>query len=111
MLCASTLMAQTPIRKIGSGMPAAKLASIPDFVLPAKYKDRAAYPLPKAVDNSKHKHYPPMTWMIQGHSCANATAVSYLYEYETWLLTGEAPPDTHPLYTYNYTYHFLSGGN
>lgn len=92
-------------------MPAGKLAAIPDFVLPAKYKDRAAYPLPAAVDNSKHPFFPPYRWSIQGYSCANASAVSYLYDYEVKFANGITTQDALPMFTYEYTYHFLNSGN
>src|SRR3954467_8743205 len=59
-----------------------KMTSIPTFVLPAIYKDRVAHPLPASVDNSKKPWMPPYGWTIQGWSCANATAVSFVYSYE-----------------------------
>lgn len=107
----SAIWPQTPVRKSGSGMPAGKLAAIPDFVLPAKYKDRTAYPLPAAVDNSLHPFFPPYKWSIQGYSCSNATAVSYLYDYEVKFANNITAPAALPMFTYEYTYHFLNGGD
>lgn len=104
--------AQTVIRKAKEPMPDAKLASIPDFVLPAKYKDRQANPLPAAVDNSKQKHFVPIgTWAQQGNSCANAQSVTVIYGYDALHLRDAAAHASIPDYTYEYTYHFLNGGD
>ena len=93
-------------------MPDDKLKAIPDFVLPDKYKDRQANPLPAAVDNSKQKHFVPIgTWAQQGNSCANAQAVTVTYGYEALLLRNAAAHASVPDYTYEYTYHFLNGGD
>src|SRR6185436_10640828 len=105
--------AQTPIRKAWTPMPDAKLASIPVFALPAAYKDRTAHPLPAAIDNSKQQWFTPYGWNQQGNSCANAQAVSYVYGYETMLTRNKPVPTgaSTPEYTYEYTYHFLNGGD
>jgi hypothetical protein len=63
------------------------------------------------VDNSKHKYFPPYNWSIQGWSCANATAVSYLYDYEVKFANDLGPVLPTPMFTYEYTYHFLNGGS
>ena len=81
-------------------MPDAKLASIPTFVLPDRYKDRVAHPLPASVDNSKHKFFVPIGgWSQQGNSCANAQAVSLVYGFEAQSATNVAlernVPDLH----------------
>lgn len=102
----------TPIRKLFGPMTAAKLASIPDFVLPAKYRDRAAHPLPASVDLTAHKYMPPYRgWSIQGWSCANATAVSFVYGFEVQRVLDRATTGDRPFYAYNYTYHFLNNAN
>lgn len=101
----------TPVRKLFGPMTAAKMASIPDFVLPARYKDRAAYPLPASVDLSTHKFMPPYRgWSIQGWSCANATA-AHVYGFEAQRVQNLASSGNTPMYTYNYTYHFLNNAN
>lgn len=102
----------TPIRDAESPMPDAKLASIPSFVLPERYKDRAANPLPASVDNSKHKFFVPIgTWSQQGNSCANAQAVSLVYGFEAQSATNVPSSGNAPIYTYEYAYHFLNDGN
>jgi hypothetical protein len=112
-LVASPSMAQTKIRSLFDPMPATKMASIPVLALPASYKDRAAHPLPRAVDNSKQKWLPPYGWSIQGWSCANATATSYVYGYEVQFNKNMETPTgaREPFYTYEYTYHFLNSNN
>lgn len=101
----------TPIRKQFGAMTAAKMASIPDFVLPAKYKDRATYPLPAMVDLSTNKYMPAFKgWSIQGWSCANATA-AHVYGFEVARVLDKAASGSTPSYTYNYTYHFLNSAN
>lgn len=108
------LLAQTPtpIRKLFQPMPTTKLASIPDFVLPAIYKDRTLHPLPKAVDLTTQKFMPPFKgWSIQGWSCANATAVSFVYGYEAQRALNLASSGSTPNFPYEYTYHFLNSAN
>jgi hypothetical protein len=102
---------QTPIRKLFDAMPDAKLASIPNFVLPAVYKDRTAHPLPSKVDNSSKQWFPPYGWTIKGWSCANASATSYAYNYEVQRQLNLPSKDSTPYITYEYTYHFLNSGN
>jgi hypothetical protein len=89
----------------------ARLAQIPDFVLPAIYSDRTAHPLPAAVDNSTLKYFPPYSWCIDGWSCANAVGSSYCYNYEVLNMQDSTNPSGNPKYTYNYTYHLLNSGN
>src|SRR5262245_54080652 len=97
----------TPIRKLFGAMTEQKMASIPNFVLPAKYKDRTAYPLPASVDLSTNKFMPAFKgWSIQGWSCANATA-SHVYGFEVQRALNLTSTGDKPAYTYNYTYHFL----
>ena len=103
--------AQTTVRKQFTPLSAEKYASIPTFVLPEKYKDRVAFPLPAMADNSTKKWMPPFGWSIQGWSCANATAVSFAYDYEVQRTTNTATSGNNPLITYNYTYHFLNSGD
>lgn len=102
----------TPIRDAESPMTDAKLASIPTFVLPDRYKDRTAHPLPAGVDNSKQRFFVPIgTWSQQGNSCANAQAVSLVYGFEAQSATNVSSSGAAPIYTYEYTYHFLNDGN
>jgi hypothetical protein len=102
----------SPVRNAESPMPDAKLASIPSFILPERYKDRAANPLPASVDNSKHKFFVPIgSWSQQGNSCANAQAVSLVYGFEAQSATNVPSSGTVPIYTYEYSYHFLNDGN
>lgn len=101
----------TPIRKQFGAMTAAKMASIPDFVLPAKYKDRTAYPLPASVNLSANPFMPAYSgWSIQGWSCANATA-AHVYGFEVARVLNQPASGNRPAYTYNYTYHFLNSAN
>jgi hypothetical protein len=101
---------QTVIRKAQEQMSIEKLNSIPDLVLPAIYNDRAAHPLPAAVDNSKLKYFAPTNWAIMADACANAAAVSYDYNYEVNCMQDSAPTLATPKYAYEYTYHFLNNG-
>jgi hypothetical protein len=91
-------------------MSAAKIATIPDFTLPAIYKDRIAHPLPRAVDNTQSKFMPPMDWGIDGWACAHASATSYCYDFEAQVTQNIATTSVDPIYPYNYTYHFMNNG-
>ncbi|MDB5105928.1 MAG: hypothetical protein JWP91_3617 [Fibrobacteres bacterium] len=104
-------LGQTPVRRQFAPVTTAKMNSIPVYTLPDAYKDRTAHPLPRAVDNSKQKFMPPWGWSIQGWSCANATATSYVYDYEVQFNRNIATSGSTPLYTYEYTYHFLNSNN
>lgn len=111
---ASAALAQTPtpVRKLFGPVTAAKFASIPDFTLPPQYKDRAKFPLPASVDLTTHKFMPPFKgWSIQGWSCANATATSFVYGFEAQRALGTPSSGNTPAYPYQYTYHFLNSGN
>jgi hypothetical protein len=115
-LCASiTIHAQTVIRQQFEDMPNAKIASIPDFVLPTTYNDRTAHPLPAVVnhetDTGAKLYMPPFAWSIDGWSCANASAVSYSFDYAVQTFMKIVSSGNSPLYTYNYTYHFLDNAN
>ncbi|HKP94632.1 MAG TPA: hypothetical protein VJ385_02640 [Fibrobacteria bacterium] len=102
----------TPVRSAGEPMTDAKLAAIPSFVLPDKYKDRTRYPLPASADNSKQPFFPPIgTWEQQGNSCANAQTVSVIYGYEAQRALNTPSSGDSPAYTYEYAYHFLNGGD
>ncbi len=107
--------AQTVIRKQFGTMDANKIAAIPDFVLPAIYSDRNAHPLPAVVnhetDANYKKYMPPTGWCIDGWSCANASAVSYSYDYAVQSGLNLTTSGSNPMYTYNYTYHFLNSAN
>ncbi len=117
ILCVSVSMiqAQTPVRQQFGTVTTAKFNSIPNFVLPDIYKDRTAHPLPASVnhetDAATKKYMPPLNWCIDGWSCANASAISYCYDYAVQSLTNVSTSTSEPLYTYNYTYHFLNSGN
>jgi hypothetical protein len=112
VLSAAPAGAQTAIRGQYQEMGKAKLASIPDFVLPDEYKDRTKHPLPASADLSKAKFMPPyLGWSIQGYSCANATAVSFVYGYEAQRILGVASSGSFPHFPYEYTYHFLNSGD
>jgi hypothetical protein len=113
ILCCVVLaatQAQTP-RKQFEQLTTARLAQIPDFVLPAIYKDRTAHPLPATVDNSKLKYFPPTNWSIDGWSCANGVGTSYCYDYEVNNMMDTANGGSTPKYTYEYTYHLFNSGN
>jgi hypothetical protein len=106
------VFSQTPVRGLFDPVSTAKFNSIPNFVLPAEYKDRTKHPLPAAVDLSKHKFMPPYSgWSIQGWSCANATATSFVYGFEAQRALNLQSTGNTPFYPYEYTYHFLNGGN
>lgn len=100
---------QTVVRQQFGSMTTAKLATVPDFVLPAVYKDRVAHPLPAAVDNSTLK-YLVTGWTIHGWSCANATGTS-CYEYEVNCMRDSVTSGIKPYFTYDYPYNFLNSGN
>jgi hypothetical protein len=104
-------MGQTTIRKQFGAVTTAKMGTIPVYTLPEIYKDRAAHPLPRAVDNSKQKFMPPWGWSIQGWSCANATATSYVYDFEVQVNRNIQSSGNTPLIPYEYTYHFLNSNN
>jgi hypothetical protein len=114
-LFAIAINSQTVIRKQFQAPSTVKLASIPDFVLPAIYSDRTAHPLPSVVNHEtdavSSKYFPPRSWCIDGWSCANGSAVSYTYDYAVQTFYGIASSGTTPIYTYNYTYHFLDNAN
>ena len=110
-LSAVALLAQTPVRKQFGSMTAAKFGSIPSFTLPDKYKDRTAFPLPATADNSKKQWFPPTGWSIAGWSCANATAISYAYDYQVQKMLNLPSSGNDPYISYNYTYHFLNSGD
>lgn len=102
----------SPVRKQFGPVTAAKMNSIPNFVLPAVYKDRTAHPLPAASDITKQKWMPPVgSWGINGWACANASAVSYAYTYEEQMAQDLATSGGTPKYTFEYTYHFLNSAN
>ncbi|MDB5049775.1 MAG: peptidase papain [Fibrobacteres bacterium] len=102
----------SPVRKQFGPVTAAKMTSIPNFVLPAMYKDRTAHPLPATADITKQKWMPPVgTWGINGWACANASAVSYAYTYEEQMAQNLATSGGTPKYTFEYTYHFLNSAN
>jgi len=111
----SNVIGQTQIRKQFGTMTTAKLSSIPDFVLPAIYKDRTAHPLPAVVnhetDAGAKTFCPPLNWCIDGWSCANAAGVSFCYDYAVQTYANTPSSGNSPLYTYNYTYHFLNSAN
>ncbi len=107
---AALVLSQTP-RKQFEQLTTARLALIPDFVLPDIYKDRVAHPLPASVDNSKLKYFPPYNWSIDGWACANAVGASYCYNYEVLNMQDSANPSGSPKFTYEYTYHMLNSGN
>jgi hypothetical protein len=96
-------------------MTTAKISSIPDFVLPAIYTDRTAHPLPATVnhetDAAAKLYMPPVGWCIDGWSCANASAVSFSYDYAVQTYKLAASSGQYPMYTYNFTYHFMDNAN
>ncbi|MDB5105916.1 MAG: hypothetical protein JWP91_3605 [Fibrobacteres bacterium] len=110
--CCLPVFSQTPIRGLFDPVSAAKFNSIPTFTLPAEYKDRVKHPLPASADLTKSKWMPPYSgWSIQGWSCANATAVSFVYGYEAQRMLNVPSSGSTPYFPYEYTYHFLNGGN
>jgi hypothetical protein len=116
----ASLHAQTVIRQFSQSMPTAKITSIPDFVLPEKYKDRTVYRLPTAVnhetDTASSKYMPPLNWAIGVNACGCASAVSFDYDYavQSYLklvTTNPTLSSTKPYFPYNYTFHFLNPTN
>jgi hypothetical protein len=108
-------LAQTVIRGQFGSMTNAKIASIPDFVLPAIYSDRTAHPLPATVNHETDAacklYFPPTGWCIDGWSCSNASAVSFGYDYAVQTYEKITTSGQYPAYTYNFTYHFLDNAN
>jgi hypothetical protein len=98
-------------------MTAAKMTSIPDFVLPAIYSDRTAHPLPAAVNHETDAvakpYMPPVNWCIDGWCCSNASGTSFSYDYAVQVekKITSATAGSKPLMTYNYTYHFMNNAN
>ena len=98
-------------RQIREPWSDAKLDSIPNFVLNARYQDRRAYPLPASVDNSKSPFAPPFAdWDVQGNSCGSSSA-GYLYGFEAQQALNLPSGGKTAQYTYEYPYHFLNRGN
>ena len=99
-------------RTYWSTWPSVKYDSIPKFVLNERYKDRTAFPLPSTIDHSKNPLSPVFSkWHDQGYACGNSSAgMTYSYEVQKYL---NLPSTTTglPLYTYEFTYHFLNGGD
>jgi hypothetical protein len=98
-------------------MTAAKISSIPDFVLPSIYSDRTAHPLPAVVNHETDAvakpYMPPTNWCIDGWCCSNASGTSYSYDYavQTYYKITSASAGSKPLITYNFTYHFMNNAN
>ncbi len=93
----------------------ATINAIPNFVLPAVYSNRTTHPLPKVVNHETDavakSYMPPTNWCIDGWSCANASAVSFGYDYAVQTYKKLTSSGQYPLFTYNYTYHFLDTSN
>jgi hypothetical protein len=94
---------------------AAMVNAVPNFVLPAVYNNRTMHPLPKTVNHETDavaKPYMPSTgWCIDGWSCANGSAVSFNYDYAVQTYKKITSSGQYPLFTYNYTYHFIDNAN
>jgi hypothetical protein len=107
----------TPVRSQFGQMTTAKINSIPDFVLPAIYKDRVAHPLPAVVnhetDGVSKPYMPPVNWCIDGWCCSNASGTSFSYDYAVQVekKITSASVGSKPLMTYNYTYHFMNNAD
>ena len=98
-------------RRFWTIWPAAQFDAFPKFVLHARYADRTAYPLPATVDNSKKPFAAPLTrWVAQGYSCGNSAA-GVVYSYEVQKTLNLPSTGTSPLFTYEFTYHQLNGGD
>ena len=66
--------------------------------------------LPQAVDNSKSKYFPPLIDQ-KGGSCAQASAIGYMYTYEmNRLLDRDASASAAHRFSYQYTYNFVNEG-
>lgn len=76
----------------------------------APMKSRAAAELPKSVDNSKSKYFPPLIDQ-QGGSCAQASGIGYMFTYEmNRLLDRDASAGDNNTFHYMFTWNFLNGG-
>jgi hypothetical protein len=111
---------QTVIRPCFQAMPDAKINAIPTYVLPDIYKNRIDHPLPRAVNRETDPVYgaymPPLHWFIETFACANASAVSFDYDYavqsyQKMVTVNPTDPLTKPFFPYNYTFHFLNPTN
>ena len=107
----------SPVRGQFGQMTTTKMSSIPNFVLPSIYSDRAAHPLPAVVnhetDAAAKAYMPPTSWSIDSWSCSNASGVSFSYDYavQTFNKITTASVGKDPLFTFNYTYNFTYNPN
>ena len=67
--------------------------------------------LPVSVDNSKSIYFPPLIDQ-KGGSCAQASAIGYMYTYEmNRLLDRDASASAANRFSYQYTYNFVNDGH
>ena len=67
--------------------------------------------LPSSVDNSLNKYFPPLIDQ-KGGSCAQASAIGYMYTYEmNRLLDRDASASAANRFSYQYTYNFVNEGH
>ena len=71
---------------------------------------RVTSELPQSVDNSLSKYFPPLIDQ-KGGSCAQASAIGYMYTYEmNRLLDRDASASPANRFSYQYTYNFVNEG-
>lgn len=67
--------------------------------------------LPSSVDNTLNKYFPPLIDQ-KGGSCAQASAIGYMYTYEmNRLLDRDASASAANRFSYQYTYNFVNEGH
>ena len=94
----------------GRALTAEEDNCIPELVLPARYKDRTAYPLPAKVDNSRTKYFPPILYQ-RGASCCQASGVAYIFSYEICRIRDRDASDEAHIFPYGFAYNFINGGS
>jgi hypothetical protein len=85
-----------------------ELAQIPELLIVEAYAGGTGPP--ERVDNSHSKHFPPI-FSQKGGSCAQASAVGYVYTYEVNALRGADAALAENRYPPGFTYNFLNSGS
>lgn len=94
----------------GRALTAEEENCIPEFILPAHYRDRTKYPLPEKVDNSRTKYFPPI-FTQKGASCCQASGVSYALNYEICRIRDLDASKQENIFPYGFAYNFLNKGS
>lgn len=65
--------------------------------------------LPEFIDNSNTKYFPPI-FSQKGNSCAQASAIRYIFSYEINALRDKSAETNDNVYSSHFTWHFLNHG-